>query len=77
MQTLNIDRAAAFLGLPVAQLVHWALQGVGPEFTGHPLRPHQMLYDEQDLEAWRLTATTHRKDEADGQRDQKRQPGGW
>lgn len=49
---LSLEEASAHLGVPAAQLLRWACQGVGPEFIGHPLRPKRMLYPMRSLEAW-------------------------
>lgn len=52
MQTLNLNEASDYLGIPEAQLVRWALQDVGPNFSGHPLRPDRLSYSQADLDGW-------------------------
>lgn len=50
---LTVEHAAAVLGAPRAQLIRWALQGVGPAYTGHPLNPNGMRYEQAELERWK------------------------
>lgn len=51
-QSMPICEAAERLGVPRAQLERWALQGVGPKFNGHPMRPDRMEYGEAELLNW-------------------------
>jgi hypothetical protein len=51
----DLYEASNYLGVPSAQLLRWAAQGVGPEFSGHPLRPKHIQYTRRSLDLWRQT----------------------
>lgn len=50
---MSVYEAAEYLGVPVAQLIRWAGFGVGPAYTGHPLAPKRMEYQQVDLDRWK------------------------
>ena len=47
---LTPDEAAPVAGVPAAQLIRWAWDGVGPKFVGSKWQPK---YREEDLRTWR------------------------
>lgn len=52
-EPMSITQAAAYLGMPKAQLERWAVAGAGPAFSGHPLSPERMTFGVAELDAWR------------------------
>lgn len=51
--TLTVDQAAILVGVPRAQLLIWAANGMGPPVSdGNPLNPASLRYRKRSLEAW-------------------------
>ncbi len=56
---MTIEEAAKYVGVPVVQLIRWAGFHVGPKFTGHPLAPKNMHYEQRDLDEWLKQRASH------------------
>lgn len=48
---LTPTQSSEVIGVPVVQLLRWAVLGQGPRNSGTKRKP---LYTEEDLEAWKL-----------------------
>lgn len=54
METLSPAEASPIAGVPVAQLLRWAYERVGPKNVG---TKHKPRYREMDVKAWRASHT--------------------
>lgn len=50
---MGLHEASAYLGVPQAQLLRWAGNGVGPKHIGNPLVPKSMRYESRELDRWK------------------------
>lgn len=51
---LTPTQSSEVIGVPVVQLLRWAVLGQGPHNSGTKRKP---LYTEEDLEAWKAKRT--------------------